>query len=115
MRAYLNTPAPLRNLWRLSNRDAILASTVRLDGGDFRTRPIDHAPQPARALAIAGREYARHHDVFTAASYASALSANGDRARAHAEMQKVLALGVKDPRILDCAAAIERLGAGPRP
>jgi tetratricopeptide (TPR) repeat protein len=43
---------------------------------------VDHAKDPAKALAVARREIARRHDVFTLDSYAWALAAAGDYAEA---------------------------------
>jgi len=67
---------------------------------------IDHAHQPEKALAIAQREAARRHDVFTLDTYAWALAANGQYARADAEMQKAVRLGMKDPKLLAHASSI---------
>ena len=67
---------------------------------------VDIAREPAKALGIAERELARRHDVFTLDSHAWALAAGGDYARADTEIQKALAVGVKDPRISRHAEAI---------
>ena len=66
----------------------------------------DYAGNPEKALAIAKQELARRHDVFTLDSYAWALAAAGDYSSADIEMKKALAIGTKDPRLLDHAAAI---------
>jgi hypothetical protein len=66
----------------------------------------NYAKAPAKALKLAEQEAANRHDVYTLDSYAWSLAANGDYARARAEMQKALATGVKDPRILEHAEAI---------
>jgi hypothetical protein len=66
----------------------------------------DHAGKAAKALEIARREAERRHDVFTLDTYAWALAAGGDYQQANVEMQKALAVGVKDPRLLSHAAAI---------
>ena len=68
---------------------------------------VDFAKQPEKALKVAEQELARRHDVFTLDCYAWALAANGNYAAANAEMHKALAVGVKDPRILQHARAIE--------
>lgn len=68
----------------------------------------DHAHQPEKALEVARREMARRRDVFTLDCYAWALAANGDFAAANEQMQKVLQVGVKDPRILAHAGVIDR-------
>jgi tetratricopeptide (TPR) repeat protein len=67
---------------------------------------LDHARQSERALKLAEQELARRQDVFTLDLHAWALARTGRIAEARAEIQKVVALGVKDPRILRHAAAI---------
>jgi len=66
---------------------------------------FDNAPE--KALKIAEQELARRHDVYTLDCYAWALAGTGDYARAEAEIQKALAVGVKDPKILHHAQVIE--------
>jgi tetratricopeptide (TPR) repeat protein len=68
----------------------------------------DYAHQPAKALAIATEELTRRHDAITLDAYAWSLAACGDYARANAEMQKAVAFGVKDPKILGHASEIAR-------
>ena len=67
---------------------------------------VDHKSDPAKALEIARREAARRQDVFTLDSYAWALAANGDYKEAGAQLQKALAVGCKDPRLLFHAGAV---------
>jgi len=67
---------------------------------------VDYAHQPAKALEIARQELARRHDAFTLDAYAWSLAASGDYAQANAEMQKALAFGVKDPKVLRHASEI---------
>ena len=67
---------------------------------------VDRAHQPAKALAIARREIAYRHDVFTLDSYAWALAANGEYAEANRQLQTALAVGVKDQTILFHAGSI---------
>ena len=67
---------------------------------------IDHASKPAEALKLAEAEVGRRHDVYTLDCYAWALAANGKYGAANAEIQKALAVGVKDPRIVHHAASI---------
>jgi tetratricopeptide (TPR) repeat protein len=67
---------------------------------------VDHTGETAKALAIAQREVESRHDVFTLDTYAWALAANGDYRAAGAQMDKALAIGVKDPRVLFHAGAI---------
>jgi len=66
----------------------------------------DYAKEPAKALHVAEQEIARRRDVYTVDAYAWALAAAGDYARAQEEMQKALAFGVKDPKVLRHAEAI---------
>ena len=67
---------------------------------------IDHAKQPAKALAIAEKEATRRHDAYTLDAYAWSLAANGEYSRAEAEMKKALAFGIKDPKVLEHAQVI---------
>jgi tetratricopeptide (TPR) repeat protein len=67
---------------------------------------IDHAHNPAKALAIARRELARRHDVFTIDSYAWALAANGDYQAANQQLQTALEVGVKDQTLLFHAGSV---------
>jgi tetratricopeptide (TPR) repeat protein len=69
---------------------------------------VDYAHQPAKALEIAKLELTRRHDAFTLDAYAWSLAASGDYAQANAEMQKALAFGVKDPKVLHHASEIAR-------
>jgi len=73
---------------------------------------IEYAKEPAKALRLAEQEAARRHDVYTLDSYAWSLAANGDYAHAQEQMQKALATGVKDPRILEHARAIGQHAEG---
>ena len=71
----------------------------------------DYAHEPEKALRIADAEAARRHDAFTLDAYAWALAATGDYTRANAEMQKALAFGLKDAKVLAHAGSIvERCG-----
>jgi len=67
---------------------------------------VDYAHQPAKALEISKLELTRRHDAFTLDAYAWSLAASGDYAQANAEMQKALAFGVKDPKVLHHASEI---------
>ena len=67
----------------------------------------DHAHKAAEALQIAHQELSRRHDVFTLDCYAWSLAAAGDYAGAERQIQKALVVGVRDPRILSHARAIE--------
>jgi tetratricopeptide (TPR) repeat protein len=67
---------------------------------------LDHAGEPAKALEIARREVAVRQDIFTLDSYAWALAGNGDYEAAGTQLQKALAMNVKDPGILFHAGSI---------
>jgi tetratricopeptide (TPR) repeat protein len=69
---------------------------------------VDYARQPAKAFKIATQELGRRHDAFTLDAYAWSLAACGDYAHANTEMQKAVAFGVKDPKILGHASEIAR-------
>jgi tetratricopeptide (TPR) repeat protein len=66
----------------------------------------DYANQPATALRLAEQELARRHDIFTIDAHAWSLAASGDYAQANSEIQRALAVGVKDPKLLDHARLI---------
>ncbi len=66
----------------------------------------DHADRPEEALWVAEHEFARRRDVFTRDAYAWALAANGRWDEARREIQGVLAVGTRNPRILSHAALI---------
>jgi hypothetical protein len=67
---------------------------------------VDYAHQPSKALEIARQELERRHDAFTLDAYAWSLAASGDYAEANTEMQKAIAFGVKDPKVLRHASEI---------
>jgi tetratricopeptide (TPR) repeat protein len=73
----------------------------------------DYANQPAKALEVARREYARRHDVFTLDCYAWALHVNGQNAEAIKQISTALALGIRDAKLFWHAGEIE-LAAGDR-
>jgi tetratricopeptide (TPR) repeat protein len=67
---------------------------------------VDHAQQPAKALEIAKQEMAKRQDVFTLDAYAWALAGTGDYTGANAQLEKPLAMDVKDPKLLFHAGSI---------
>jgi tetratricopeptide (TPR) repeat protein len=67
---------------------------------------VNHANKPVDALKIAQMEYARRQDVYTLDAYAWALHANGRHGEARAIMNRALAVGIKDPEVLDRAALV---------
>ncbi|HEY1273245.1 MAG TPA: tetratricopeptide repeat protein [Terriglobales bacterium] len=66
----------------------------------------DHARQPAKALEVARREFARRRDVFTLDSYAWALHVNAQDQEARLQIEKALAVGIHDHRMLGHAVEI---------
>ncbi len=66
----------------------------------------DYANQPAKALEVAEREYARRHDVFTRDCYAWALHLNGKHEQARQQIETALAVGIRDAAILRHAGEI---------
>jgi tetratricopeptide (TPR) repeat protein len=66
----------------------------------------DYAKEPGKALDVAEREYGRRHDVLTKDCYAWALHANGRDAEARKQIEAVLAVGIKDARLLEHAGEI---------
>lgn len=69
---------------------------------------VDYAHQPAKALELARQELVRRHDAFTLDAYAWSLAATGDYVHANAEMQKAVAFGVRDPKVLSHGVEITR-------
>jgi tetratricopeptide (TPR) repeat protein len=59
----------------------------------------DHGGRPDQALRFAALELKRRSDLFTRHAHAWALHASGKHADARVEMDKVLAVGIRDPRI----------------
>jgi len=59
----------------------------------------DYRNQPAKALEVARREYARRHDVFTLDCYAWALHVNGHDEEALKQINTALAVGIRDARL----------------
>ena len=74
----------------------------------------DYASQPAKALEVARREYARRHDVFTLDCYAWALHLNGRNAEALKQIKTALAVGIRDANFFRHAGEIA-LAAGDHP
>jgi hypothetical protein len=73
----------------------------------------DHAHQPAKALRVAQQEYARRHDVYTLDAYAWALHVSGQEVEARKQIERALAVGIRDSKILAHAGEIAlKLDAG---
>jgi tetratricopeptide (TPR) repeat protein len=61
--------------------------------------------KPREALRVAGLELARRRDVYTREAYAWALFESGRWQEARSEYEEVLALGIRNPKLLERAAA----------
>jgi hypothetical protein len=59
-----------------------------------------------KALGIARREYAWRHDVYTLDAYAWALHVNRKDQEAGEQIEKSLAVGIRDAKLFDHAAEI---------
>jgi tetratricopeptide (TPR) repeat protein len=66
----------------------------------------DHAHRPAEALRVAQREAAQRHDVYTQDALAWALYVNGQYAEARRQIERALAVGIRDARFFYHAGAI---------
>ncbi len=66
----------------------------------------DYANRPAKALEVAKRELERRHDVFTLDSYAWALYVNGQYPEAQKQIERALAVGIRDAKIFRHAGEI---------
>ena len=86
---------------------------ARADDPDLVFYYADHRSKPVEALAVAEREAAVRQDVRTLDAYAWALFKNGKYTEAKAQMDKVLAVGVREPRYF-CHAASIATAAGDR-
>ncbi len=66
----------------------------------------DYANRPEKALDVAKRELERRHDIFTLDSYAWALYVNGQYPEAQKQMERALAVGIRDAKIFRHAGEI---------
>jgi Flp pilus assembly protein TadD len=66
----------------------------------------DYMKKPAMALQVAEQEYAWRKDVYTLDAYAWALHVNGKDVEARKQIETVLAVGIRDARILRHAGEI---------
>jgi len=66
----------------------------------------DHARRPKEALRVARLEAARRKDVYTLDALAWALYSNGEFREAREQMTLALAVGIRDSRLFQHAAAI---------
>ncbi len=85
-----------------------LAETNRADNSNHELiiYYADYAKDPAKALEVANREYARRHDLFTLDCYAWALHVNGQDAEARKQIETALAVGIQDANMLRHAGEI---------
>jgi tetratricopeptide (TPR) repeat protein len=90
-----------------------LAETNKADNSNHEliVYYADFAKEPANALEVAQREYARRHDVFTLDCYAWALHVNGRDLEARKQMDTALAVGIQDAKMFRHASAIA-MGTG---
>ena len=72
----------------------------------------NHARKPSEALRIANVEIARRQDVHTLDAHAWALQANNWHREAREQMDRALAVGIKDPELLARAAVIAKKSGG---
>ncbi len=85
-----------------------LAETSRADNSNHELIMYyaDYANQPAKALEVARREYARRHDVFTLDCYAWALHVNRQDQEARKQVETALAVGIQDANMFRHAGEI---------
>ena len=78
-----------------------LAETNRADNSNHEliVYYADYAKEPAKALDVARREYARRHDVFTLDCYAWALHVNGQDFEARKQVETAMAVGIQDAKM----------------
>jgi tetratricopeptide (TPR) repeat protein len=67
---------------------------------------VNYASRPKDALRIAQAEAARRSDIYTLDAYAWALAANGRHREARAQIERALAVGVKDADVYYRAGVI---------
>lgn len=88
-------------------------SLLETNRGDNSNRELifyyaDHAQQPLKALEVATREFARRHDVYTLDAYAWSLHINGRNQEARQQIERALAVGIRDARLLRHAGEIAK-------
>ena len=66
----------------------------------------DHAKLPVKALEVAEREFVHRHDVYTLDAYAWALHVNGRDQDARKQIERALAVGIRDAKLLRHAGEI---------
>jgi tetratricopeptide (TPR) repeat protein len=85
-----------------------LAESVRADNSNRELifYYADHAHEPARALEVAQKEFARRHDVYTLDAYAWASHVNGHNSDARKQIETALSVGIRDAKMLRHAGEI---------
>jgi len=86
-------------------------SLLETNRGDNSNRELifyytHYANEPAKALQVAQREYARRHDVYTLDAYAWALHVSGQNTEARRQIQTALAVGIRDAKLFHHAGEI---------
>jgi len=86
-------------------------SLLETNRGDNSNRELifyytNYANEPAKALHVAQREYARRHDVYTLDAYAWALHVSGQNTEARRQIQTALAVGIRDAKLFHHAGEI---------
>jgi len=66
----------------------------------------DHAKQREKALEVAQREFARRHDIYTLDAYAWALHVSGRNQEARNQIERALAVGIREARFFYHAGVI---------
>ena len=93
-------------------------SLLETNRGDNSNRELifyyaDYAHEPAKALEVASREFARRHDVYTLDAYAWALHVNGQDQQARQQIEAALAIGVRDAKLMRHAGEIAMKAGDP--
>lgn len=85
-----------------------LAETNRADNSNRELifYYADYAHEPVQALEVAKSEFSRRHDAYTLDAYAWALYMNGCFPEAREQVEKALAVGLRDARVLRHAGEI---------
>jgi len=85
-----------------------LAESVRADNSNRELifYYADYAHEPAKALEVAQKEFARRHDVYTLDAYAWALHVNGHNSDARKQIETALSVGIRDAKMLRHAGEI---------
>ena len=86
-------------------------SLLETNRGDNSNRELifyyaDYAHEPVKALEVARREFGRRHDVFTLDAYAWALHVNGENQEARKQIERALAVGIRDSKLIRQAGEI---------